>query len=84
LPNQPPFNFINMSQEINKPSSLTYFIAYTNTEIFGYGIVDSEQVMTTGQPFLYTTLVESEWEYKLETEFNTNPYPMVESELIVV
>jgi hypothetical protein len=61
--------------EIKFPSETTYFIAYTNTEIFAYGIVTLEQEMTTGQPILWTTLNEAEWVYKLETEFNTNPFP---------
>ena len=61
--------------EIKFPSETTYFIAYTNTEIFGYGIVTPEQEMQTGQPILWTTLNEAEWIYKLETEFNTNPFP---------
>lgn len=59
--------------EIKFPSETTYFIAYTNTEIFAYGIVNSDQEMQTGQPILWTTLSEAEWVYKLETEFNTNP-----------
>ena len=57
--------------EIKFPSEITYFIAYTNTEVFGYGIVTSEQEMQTGQPILWTTLSEAEWIYKLETDFNT-------------
>ena len=60
--------------EIKFPSEITYFIAYTNTEIFGYGIVTPEQEMQTDQPILWTTLSEAEWIYKLETEFNTNPF----------
>jgi len=61
--------------EIKFPSETTYFIAYTNTEIFGYGIVTPDQEMQTGQPILWTTLNEAEWIYKLETEFSTNPFP---------
>ena len=57
--------------EIKFPSETTYFIAYTNTEIFGYGIVNPEQEMQTGQPILWTTLNEAEWVEKLKTEFNT-------------
>jgi hypothetical protein len=66
---------VKSTYEIKFPSATTYFIAYTNTEIFGYGIVTPEQEMTTGQPILWTTLNEAEWIYKLETEFNTNPFP---------
>ena len=60
--------------DIIYPEQTTYFIAYTNTNIFAYGIVESDQEMTTGQPILWTTLDEAEWVYKLKTEFNTNPY----------
>jgi hypothetical protein len=56
------------------PEQTTYFIAYTNSEIFAYGIVSIKQEMTTGQPILWTTLIEEEWKLKLEIEFNTNPY----------
>jgi hypothetical protein len=65
---------LKSTYDIKYPEQTTYFIAYTNTEIFAYGIVTSEQEMTTGQPILWTTLDETEWVAKLETEFNTNPY----------
>jgi hypothetical protein len=61
--------------DIIYPEQTTYFIAYTDTDIFAYGIVEPNQEMTTGQPILWTTLDEAEWVLKLETEFNTNPYP---------
>jgi hypothetical protein len=61
--------------DIIYPEQTTYFIAYTNTEIFAYGIVEPNQEMTTGQPILWTTLDEAEWVEKLENEFNTNPFP---------
>ena len=61
--------------DITYPEQTTYFIAYTNTDIFAYGMVEPDQEMTTGQPILWTTLDEAEWLYKLKTEFNTNPYP---------
>jgi hypothetical protein len=60
--------------DIIHPEQTTYFIAYTNTDIFAYGIVEPEQEMTTGQPILWTTLDEAEWVLKLQTEFNTNPF----------
>ena len=66
---------VKSTYEIKFPSETTYFIAYTNTDVFAYGIVTPEQEMTTGQPILWTTLSEAEWVYKLETEFNTNPFP---------
>jgi hypothetical protein len=44
--------------EIKFPTQDTYWIAYTNTDIFGYGVCSPEQEMTTGQPYLYkTTLI---------------------------
>jgi hypothetical protein len=36
--------------EIKYPKETTYFIAYTDTTTFGYGIVNSDQVMDSGQP----------------------------------
>ena len=57
------------------PEQTTYFVAYTNTDIFAYGIVKNDQQMTTGQPILWTTLDEAEWIEKLENQFNTNPFP---------
>ncbi len=59
--------------DITYPEQTTYFIAYTNNEIFAYGIVTPKQEMTTGQPILWTTLDQAEWVEKLENEFNTNP-----------
>ena len=59
--------------EIKYPTETTYFIAYTDTNIFGYGAVTTEQVMNSGQPYLYTTLSEDEWLYELLTKFNTIP-----------
>jgi hypothetical protein len=64
---------VKSTYEIKFPEQTTYFIAYTDNLIFGYGIVEPTQEMTTGQPYLWTTLSEAEWVYKLETEFNTNP-----------
>jgi hypothetical protein len=47
--------------EIKFPEQLTYFIAYTDYDVYASGIVDVDQEMTTGQPFLYQTTVEAEW-----------------------
>ncbi len=66
---------LKATHEIKFPEQTTYFIAYTNTDIFGYGIVEPDQEMETGQPILWATLSEAEWIYKLKTEFNTNPFP---------
>ena len=59
--------------EIKHPTETTYFIAYTDTNIFGYGIITPEQVMDSGQLYLYTTLNEEEWLKELLTKFNTIP-----------
>jgi hypothetical protein len=64
---------VKSTYEIKFPSETTYFIAYTNTEIFGYGIVTPEQEMTTGQPYLYQTTNREEWVQTLINDFNTNP-----------
>jgi hypothetical protein len=47
--------------EIKFPEQTTYFIAYTDNATYASGIVEAEQEMTTGQPFLYQTTVEAEW-----------------------
>ena len=59
--------------EIKYPTETTYVIAYTDTLIFVYGIVTTEKVMNSGQPYLYTTLSEEEWLEELLTKFNTIP-----------
>jgi len=63
------------TQNIEFPEVRTYWIAYTNTEIFSYGYVDPDQELNSGQPYLYQTTNEDEWILELETEFNTNPFP---------
>ena len=62
-----------MRQEIKYPTQATYFIAYTDTTIFGYGLVQPTQVMTAGQPYLWTSLSEAEWLKELLDVFNTIP-----------
>jgi hypothetical protein len=57
--------------EIKYPTQTTYWIAYTNTEIFGYGECTQEQQMTTGQPFLFQTTDKEQWIEKLKNDFNT-------------
>lgn len=59
--------------EIKFPSETTYFIAYTNSNIFAYGEVTPEQEMATGQPYLYKTTNREEWVQTLINDFNTNP-----------
>jgi hypothetical protein len=59
--------------EIKFPTQTTYFIAYTNSDIFAYGEVNPDQQMTTGQPYLYQTTDRQEWVQTLINDFNTNP-----------
>ena len=47
--------------EIKFPEQLTYFIAYTDYDVYASGTVDVNQEMTTGQPFLYQTTNENDW-----------------------
>jgi hypothetical protein len=64
---------LKATHEIKFPEERTYWIAYTNTEIFSYGYIDSDQELSSGQPNLWTTLDESKWLYKLKKDFNTIP-----------
>jgi hypothetical protein len=59
--------------EIKFPTQTTYFIAYTDSDIFAYGEVNPDQQMTTGQPYLYQTTDREEWVQTLINDFNTNP-----------
>jgi hypothetical protein len=65
---------VKSTYDIIYPEQTTYFIAYTDTDIFAYGIVEPNQEMTTGQPILWTTLDKAEWILKLENDFNTKPF----------
>jgi hypothetical protein len=56
--------------EIIYPNQLTYFIAWTDSTIFSYGKVEPAHTLTSGQPHLWTTLVEQEWHDKLLNDFN--------------
>ena len=58
---------------INKPQETTYWIAYTDSNIFAYGEVESTQQMTTGQPYLFQTTDRLIWISKLINDFNTDP-----------
>ena len=51
--------------EINNPSEKIYFIVYDNTEIFGYGTVDTNQVLKSPRKFLFQTTDEEEWKTEL-------------------
>jgi hypothetical protein len=68
---------VKSTYEIKFPIETTYFIAYTNTDVFAYGIVTPDQEMVTGQPILWTTLSEAEWLYKLEHDFKVIPEPEI-------
>jgi hypothetical protein len=56
-----------MSQEIKFPTQTTYFIAYTNTNICGWGVITPQQEMTSGQPYLYQTTVYNDWINELKS-----------------
>ena len=58
---------------IKFPDTLTYFIASTGADV-AWGTVSPEQEMVTPHTTLWTTLDESEWILKLESDFNVNPY----------
>jgi hypothetical protein len=65
-----------MTFEIKYPSEKTYWIFWTDKiNNFVYGTTEPTQVTDTNQPNWWTTLDEAEWVLKLETEFNTNPFP---------
>lgn len=59
--------------EIKRPEHTTYWIAYTNNEIFAFDICRPEQQMITGQPYLYQTTDREAWVQTLINDFNTNP-----------
>ena len=73
-----------MTNEINKPQETTYWIAYTDSNIFAYGEVDSTQQMTTGQPYLFKTTDRIIWRSKLINDFNTDPDQNIEFEITVI
>lgn len=55
--------------EIKYPTNTTYFIIW-NENTFHYGVVEKEQVMTSGMPNLWTTENKQEWQDKLNNEYN--------------
>jgi hypothetical protein len=66
----------NSTFEIKYPSEKTYWIFWTDkVSQFVYGWTETTQQTDTGQPNWWTTTDEEEWVAKLETEFNTNPFP---------
>jgi hypothetical protein len=60
---------LKATHNIEFPEVRTYWIAYTNTEIFSYGYIDPDQELNSGQPYLYSTTNEDEWILELRTEF---------------
>jgi hypothetical protein len=65
-----------MTYEIKYPIEKTYWIFWTDTiSNFVYGWTEPKQITDTNQPNWWITIDEAEWVYKLETEFNTNPFP---------
>lgn len=68
-------------QEISYPEVKTYWIFWVNkTDDFSYGTTETNQVTSGYKPYAWTTLDEDEWVAKLETEFNTNPFPEEDEE----
>jgi len=62
--------------EIHYPAEKTYWIFWTDkVSNFVYGWTEPTQQTDTNQPNWWTTLDEAEWVYKLENEFDTNPFP---------
>ena len=70
---------LKATQNINFPEVRTYWIAYTNTEIFSYGYIDPNQELNSGQPYLYSSTDMNAWVLELQEEFNV-AYPDLPSE----
>ena len=69
--------------EIRYPEDKTYWIFWTDkVSQFVYGWTETTQQTDTGQPNWWTTTDEDEWVAKLETEFNTNPFPIPDDNTI--
>ena len=48
--------------EINKPTQITYFLAFSNDEtICHYGKINTNQCLTVNQPNLETFFVKQDW-----------------------
>lgn len=58
--------------KISKPAQKTFFITYTDQNIFAYGVIGTEEEMVSGQPYIYTTTSRKEWITELKK------YSMVE------
>ena len=59
------------THQISFPTETTYWVAYTDSEIFAYGECTPQQEMQTGQPLLFSTTNREEWVEKLYNDFNT-------------
>lgn len=55
--------------EIKNPSEVTYFIAYDNTEIFGYGSINPNQELKSPREFIFQTTDEEEWKTELSSSY---------------
>lgn len=62
-----------MIHEIKNADPTIFYIAYTDSEIFSFGSVDKNQVMKTGQPYLFQSEDRLIWKSKLINDFNTDP-----------
>jgi hypothetical protein len=55
--------------EIKYPTQTTYFIAYTNNRVCAWGVVEPNQEMSSGQPYLYQTINKNEWLLELNNYY---------------
>ena len=56
----------NIMKEIKYPTETTYFIAYINDRVCVWGLVNTDQEMSSGQPNLYQTTNETQWLAELQ------------------
>lgn len=56
-------------QEIKFPTQRTYFIVYVSNRICSWGVVETDQEMTSGHPHLYQTTSEGQWLAELQNYY---------------
>lgn len=57
-------------EEIKYPTEKTYYITYNDNTDFFYGVVETNQVLTTTNSNLYQTIDVQEWCSELKTNFS--------------
>jgi|TARA_R100001460_G_scaffold104188_1_gene149739 hypothetical protein len=62
-----------MTKEIKNPTEKTYFIAYTDTDVFCYGTTSTDQQTITEQPNLWESTSEEDWLKELKDVYSTTP-----------